>query len=279
MYFCSLAKKGIIHKIFAVSANYHFVCFFRKEYDVTLMVLNIAHRGGAGLAPENTLACFEIGTLYADMVEFDIQPSKDQKLMVFHDRNGIERTTNGKGKVPDLTFEYLRSLDTGGWFNLKFKDERIPTFSEALEKIPKHHLLNIELKYYNPDSNWFEKEIVKTMESHNVERRSVVTARHVENIERIREANQEINCALLQKEREKSDYFNLIMKLGLHTVQIRKSALDESFIKRCHDNQIKVFYFYADEPSEMKKAIELEVDGILTNYPNRLKKVITRDYA
>lgn len=241
------------------------------------MVLNIAHRGGAGLAPENTLSCFEIGTLYADMVEFDVQPSKDLELVVFHDRNGIERTTNGKGKVPDLTFDYLRSLDAGTWFNSKYKDEKIPTFSEALEKIPKQFLLNIELKYYNHNSDWFEKEIVKTMELHNVESRSVVTARHVENIVRIRKANQEISCALLQKEREKSDYFNLIMKLDLNTVQIRKSALDESFIQRCHDNRIKVFYFYADEPSEMKKAIELEVDGILTNYPDRLKNFITRD--
>lgn len=243
------------------------------------MVLNIAHRGGAGLAPENTKACFEIGTLYADMVEFDVQPSKDLELMVFHDRNGIERTTNGKGKVPDLTFDYLRSLDAGTWFNSKYKAEIIPTFSEALDSIPKQFLLNIELKYYNPDSDWFEKEIIETMELHNVERRSVITARHVENIERIKEANQEIKCALLQKEREKSEYFDLIMKLGLHTVQIRKSALDKSFIERCHDNQIKVFYFYADEPSEMKKAIELEVDGILTNYPDRLKNFITRDFT
>ncbi|MFW9882357.1 MAG: glycerophosphodiester phosphodiesterase, partial [Candidatus Thorarchaeota archaeon] len=68
------------------------------------MVYIIAHRGGAGLAPENTLTCFKKGLIYSDMLEFDIQPSQDRYLMVFHDRNGIERTTNGEGRIPNLTF-------------------------------------------------------------------------------------------------------------------------------------------------------------------------------
>ena len=239
------------------------------------MVLNIAHRGGAGLAPENTIACFKKGFLYADMVELDIQPTKDQYLLVFHDRNGIERTTSGRGKVPDLTYDYLRSLDAGSWFSSKYKNEIIPTLSEVLEIVPKNIHLNIELKYYNPDSNWFEREIVRTIDNYKLETRSVITARYVENIKRIQNENQEIRCALLQKEREKTDYFNLVMNLNLDIVQIRKSALDSTFIQKCHDHQIEVFYFYADEEPEMIKAKEIEVDGILTNYPNKLKKVLT----
>jgi glycerophosphoryl diester phosphodiesterase len=240
------------------------------------MVLNIAHRGGAGLAPENTLACFTKGVLYADMVEFDIQPTKDHHLMVFHDRNGIERTTNGKGKVPDLTYKYLKTLDAGEWFSSEFEGEKIPTFSEVLNEIPTNISLNIELKYYNPNSDWFEKTIVRTIEENDVQKRAVITARYLENIIRLQKLNPEINCALLQKEREKSEYFKLLVDLDLHTAQIRKSALDESFIQMCHDNQIKVFYFYADEPLEMKKAMEIGVDGILTNYPDRLKEVLTK---
>lgn len=241
------------------------------------MVINIAHRGGAGLAPENTITCFKKGFLYADMIEFDIQPTKDQYLMVLHDRNGIERTTSGRGKVPDLTYEYLQSLDAGSWFSSKYNNEIIPTLSEVLEIVPKNILLNIELKYYNPDSTWFERKIVRTIEKYKLETKSVVTARHVENIKRIQNENQEIRCALLQKEREKADYFNLVMDLNLDTVQIRKSALDSTFIQKCHDHQIEVFYFYADEEPEMIRAKEIEVDGILTNYPNKLKEVLTKE--
>jgi glycerophosphoryl diester phosphodiesterase len=228
------------------------------------MVLNIAHRGGAGLAPENTIACFKKGFLYADMVEFDIQPTKDRYLMVFHDRNGIERTTNGRGKIPDLIYNYLRSLDAGSWFSSRYKNEIIPTLSEVLEVVPENILLNIELKYYNPDSTWLEREIVRTIEKYKLVTRSVITARHVQ-------------CALLQKERERSDYFNLVLDLNLNTVQIRKSALDSTFIQECHDQQIKVFYFYADDQPEMIKAIKIGVDGILTNYPDRLKEVLTKE--
>ncbi len=241
------------------------------------MVLNIAHRGGAGLAPENTIACFKKGFLYADMIELDIQPTKDQYLMVFHDRNGIERTTNGSGKIPDLNYNYLRSLDTGSWFSSKYENEIIPTFTEVLEIVPKNILLNIELKYYSPDSTWFEKEIVRTIEKYKLETRSVITARHAENIKRIQNENQKIRCALLQKERKKTDYFNLVMNLNLDIVQIRNSALDSTFIQKCHDHQIEVYYFFADEEPEMIRAKEIEVDGILTNYPNKLKKVLTKE--
>lgn len=242
------------------------------------MVLNIAHRGGAGLAPENTLSCFEKGVMFADMLEFDIQPSSDKYLMVFHDRQGIERTTNGTGTVPDLTFDYLKSLDAGSWFHPDFKDEIIPTLSEVLEKTTSTNIqYNIELKYYDPDSNWFEQEIMNTIKGFKIEERTVITARHVENLVRLKKIDPTIECALLQKEREKNDYLDLLLDLDLKTAQIRRSALDISFIEKCHNNGIRVFFFFADEPSDMKNALKLNVDGILTNYPDRLRKIITRE--
>ena len=242
------------------------------------MVLNIAHRGGAGLAPENTFSCFKQGILYADMLEFDIQPSKDLQLMVFHDRQGIERTTSGEGKVPDLTFNYLRSLDAGSWFHPDFKGETIPTLSEVLEKtISTNIQYNIELKYYDTESNWFEKDILNTIKRFQIEDRTVITARHVENVVRLQELDQNVDCALLQKERDQSEYLDLLRKLKLKTAQIRPSALNLSFIKECHHNDIRVFFFFADEPQDMRHAIELGVDGILTNYPDRLSQVLTKE--
>ncbi len=80
---------------------------------------------------------------------------------------------------------------------------------------------------------------------------------------------------MLQKEREKDEYLELLMDLELKTAQIRRSALDSSFIKKCQDSEIRVFFFYADEPADMKQAIKLGVDGILTNYPDRLRQVLT----
>jgi glycerophosphoryl diester phosphodiesterase len=244
------------------------------------LVLNIAHRGGAGLAPENTLSCFEQGILYADMLEFDIQPSKDKHLMVFHDRQGIERTTNGKGKIPNLSFNYLRSLDAGIWFDKKYLNEKIPTLDDVLNHTDtKKTQFNIELKYYDHESDWFEKAIVKSVKRFNIEKRTVITARYPENIIRVKEADPKIDCALLQKERTKFEYLDLLFELDLKTAQIRESALDASFISRCHEKRIRVFFFYADEPIKMKYAVKLGVDGILTNYPNILQEILTKEIA
>jgi glycerophosphoryl diester phosphodiesterase len=242
------------------------------------MVLNIAHRGGAGLAPENTITCFKKGIKFADMLELDVQPSSDKHLMVFHDRQGIERTTNGKGKVPDLTFEYLSSLDAGSWFHRNYKNERIPSLSEVLRISSSENILyNIELKYYDPKNDWFENKIVKTLKKFNIEKRTVITARYPENIVRIQNLETNIDCALLQKERTKSEYLKLLLELNCKTAQIRSSALDQDFISKCHDKNIRVFFFYADDHSTMRKATGLSVDGILTNYPDRLKEFLTMD--
>ncbi|MFX0123786.1 MAG: glycerophosphodiester phosphodiesterase [Candidatus Hodarchaeota archaeon] len=242
------------------------------------MVLNIAHRGGAGLAPENTLTCFKQGLIFADMIEFDIQPTKDSQLVVYHDRHGIERTTNGKGRVPNLTFEYIRSLDAGSWFDPKYRGEKIPTFSEVLEETSTTTIqYNIELKYYDPETDWFENEIINSIKKYKIEDRTVITARYVENILRLQEIDPKIDYVLLQKERPPNEYFKLISKLNLKTAQIRPSALESSFLNRCQKDDIRVFYFYADEPAEMKRVIELGVDGLLTNYPDRLQQVLTKE--
>jgi len=238
------------------------------------MVLNIAHRGGAGLAPENTIACFKQGILYAEMIEFDVQPTIDRRLMVFHDRENIERTTDGHGRISELNFEYLRSLDAGSWFNSQFQGEKIPTLSEVLTFLPSNMLINLELKFYDPASDWFEQSVVKTIQHYDIDHRAVITARYPENITRLQILDSSLKCSLLQKERDKKNYFKLLIELGLHTAQIRKSALTHQFIQDCHMNDIQVFYFYADEPIHMRQAIDIGVDGILTNYPDRLRVLL-----
>lgn len=211
------------------------------------------------------------------MIEFDIQPSKDGQLMVFHDRQGIERTTNGQGRVPELPFSYLRSLDAGSWFNIRFQGEQIPTLAEVLSNIPSSTQLNIELKFFDKKTDWFESEIVNIIHKFKISHRSVITARHIENITRLQSLDSSIDCALLQKERDKDTYYEIISNLQLHTAQIRQSALDPKFIQKCHDQGIRIFYFYADEPVQMKEVIDLGIDGLLTNYPDCLKNVLERE--
>ena len=109
-------------------------------------VLVVAHRGFSGAAPENTLAAFrkaiEAGS---DMIELDIQLSKDGKIVVIHDET-LERTTDGQGRVADRTFPEIRKLDAGSWFGSQFSGEKIPTLQEVLELAKGKVLVNIEIK-------------------------------------------------------------------------------------------------------------------------------------
>ena len=109
-------------------------------------VSNVAHRGATAYAPENTIAAFDLAVdMKADYIEIDVQRSKDGELVLIHDTT-VDRTTDGTGKVGDLTFKQLRSLDAGSWKGEQFTGEPIPTFEEVLDLYRGKVGILIELK-------------------------------------------------------------------------------------------------------------------------------------
>ena len=104
-----------------------------------------AHRGDTKNAPENTIPAIESAVRKgAHQIEIDVKLSKDGKLVIMHDWT-VDRTTNGTGKVPDLTFNELRKLDAGSWFSPEFKGTKIPTLEEVLDVIPGGILVNVHV--------------------------------------------------------------------------------------------------------------------------------------
>src|SRR3954447_10415450 len=92
----------------------------------------IAHRGSMSDRPENTLASLKRAiVIKAHASEVDVRTTKDGALVCMHDAD-VSRTTDGKGKVSELTLEEIRKLDAGSWFDKRFKGERVPTLREAL---------------------------------------------------------------------------------------------------------------------------------------------------
>lgn len=107
----------------------------------------IAHRGASAYAPENTLSAFtkalQLGIRW---IEFDVMLTADEKAMIFHD-DLLDRTTNGVGEFEQYSYDYLRSLDAGAWFDAKFSGECIPSLKHTLEFLKNTKLAaNIELK-------------------------------------------------------------------------------------------------------------------------------------
>ncbi|WNS80878.1 glycerophosphodiester phosphodiesterase family protein [Domibacillus sp. DTU_2020_1001157_1_SI_ALB_TIR_016] len=106
-----------------------------------------AHRGIPSLAPENTMAGYRMAyELGADLIETDVQKTKDGEIVIMHDYT-VDRTTNGTGNVKDLTLKELQSLDAGSYFSSQFVGERVPAFREFLQEFKgKNVILLVELK-------------------------------------------------------------------------------------------------------------------------------------
>ncbi len=107
----------------------------------------VAHRGGGSLAPENTLAAFEIGArLGFKLAECDVKLSADDELFLLHD-DTVDRTSNGHGAAADLSYQTIAALDAGSWFDGKFAGERMPTLTDLAETLERLQMrVNIEIK-------------------------------------------------------------------------------------------------------------------------------------
>lgn len=117
-------------------------------------ILNVAHRGASGYAPEHTLTSYELGEkMKGDYIEVDLQMTKDGQLIAMHDET-LDRTTNGTGLVKDYTLDEIKKLDAGSWFNEKYPDYakeeyaglKVPTLEEVIQKFGKDARYYIETK-------------------------------------------------------------------------------------------------------------------------------------
>jgi glycerophosphoryl diester phosphodiesterase len=207
------------------------------------------------------------------MIEFDIQLSADRHIVVIHDKT-VDRTTNGTGRVAEKSFAELRQLDAGAWFAPNFAGTRIPTLREVLSTISDSIQLNIELKHFDLESNFFEQDVAAIVTEFDLLHRAIFAARHPKSITRLKELIPGIDCVLLQKERTEDEYVEALLRLNLKVAQIRRRSMNQAFINRLHEHKILINLFYADEAEEMRNFISMGIDGILTNYPDRLRKVI-----
>lgn len=145
-------------------------------------VLVAAHRGNSKYFPENTMSAFKSAlTLDIDMIETDVHMTKDGELVIIHDHT-VDRTTNGKGEIRNMTFEEIKRLDAGSWKGTQFENERVPSFREFLELVAdkKDMMFNIELKDYPYMWGDFAYEscdkIIAMMEEYGIAERSVINS-------------------------------------------------------------------------------------------------------
>jgi len=236
------------------------------------MVHIFAHRGSSGTHPENTPAAFtEALRIGVDGIEFDVHLSKDQELIIMHDER-VDRTTDGTGAIIDLTLKELKELSAGASFHEQFADERIPTLTETLDLITGDVMLNIHVKAYDYSREALTQKVVQELTERQLWQRAFI-ASDAETIKLAKSLNPSAVLCNLTRQGSPVEYVEFSAELGCQIIQPSHTITTPELVEAAHERGIRANVFYADEVEEMKKLIKLGVDGILTNFPARLKRV------
>ncbi|WP_299433972.1 glycerophosphodiester phosphodiesterase family protein [uncultured Maribacter sp.] len=224
--------------------------------------LVIGHRGAMGHETENTIASIQKALdLGVDMIEIDVFKIKSGEIVVFHD-DTLERLTNGKGKIEEYTFEELSKFVVTG-------NHKIPLLTDILDAIDAQVPLNIELKGANTakEVNTIVLEYVKDKdwELNNF----IISSFNWEELRIMRDTNTNIRIAVLTEENP-VDAIPMAKKLHAEAINPNFKMLSLEIANTIRDAGFKIYTWTVNEPNEINGAKRWAVDGIITNFPERV---------
>jgi len=226
------------------------------------MILKIGHRGAMGYAPENTLKSFRKALeLNVDAVELDVYVCKSGELVVIHD-DKIDRTTNGKGYVIEKTLAELKSLDAG-------EGENVPLLSEVLDVIDRQIKVNIELKGAGTAKPVYEliEEYVKN-KSWKYDDFMISSFNHYE-LKVFKELNPHIEIGALITGIP-IGLAEFAGKVNADSVNLSIEFINQDFVDDAHKRGLNVYVWTVNDFDDIERMKELNVDGIFSNFPDRL---------
>jgi glycerophosphoryl diester phosphodiesterase len=201
------------------------------------------------------------------MCELDVQFTRDSALIVLHDET-VDRTTDGVGTVTDLTLEEIQRLDAGAKFGEAFRGQRIPTLEQVMKALSGKLGLNIEIK-----QGAVEWQVCELIRSYDAVGNSIVSSFDWNALEKVHARDPEIRIGLLA-EKNSEALIAGASALGAYSVNPRFDLADARFCEDAHSRGLKVLVWTVDAPEAMRILIANGVDGIITNYPARLRDVI-----
>jgi len=244
--------------------------------------LVVAHRGASAYAPENTIAAFELAIeLGADALELDLRQTKDSVLVVLHDSN-VDRTTNGKGSVNNFTFSQLQKLDAGSWFDQKFTDQKIPSLQEVIDLLDDSTLIIIELKEGNETYPGIEERLVELVKQNKIEAQTILKSFDPNVLERLRTIEPDIALLYVYTLRipwlgmiiDRGVTFDTVYDLDVEYLQPHRFFLSKSFVNDAQAKGFKIISWGVNSTEAINESLEYGVDGIETDYPDKVQKLI-----
>lgn len=231
--------------------------------------LILCHRGARNYAPENTLAAFKTALeLGADGFELDTQLTSDGHVVVYHDKI-VDRTTNGHGKVIQLSLAELRELDAGSFFSEKFRGERIPTLEEVFETIGKRAIVNIELKNFStPFDNLVEK-VCELVRRHGMQKNVIFSSFLPWNLKKAERLMPEAPRGLIAI-KGKWGVWGRSFGFAFGNYDALHPNLEDvtaQQVQRVHKLKRRINVWTVNREEDMRRLFDWGVDGILTDDP------------
>lgn len=229
--------------------------------------LILGHRGARADAPENTVASFCLAMeMGADGVELDVFLSADGVPVVIHDQT-LDRTTNGVGKVGDMSFANLQQLAIKTNASV-YQDERIPSLDDVMMNLPDHAWLNVELKEsgrYSEEE--FVARILQILAPHRHRLTLIISAFNGRLLKKFRAASSDYLIALLLSPRDKywPDSLNYIDDINPDALHIPPSMLDPLLLYLIRRAQLRVLLWTINDKKEAHRFIAMGVNGVFTD--------------
>jgi glycerophosphoryl diester phosphodiesterase len=252
--------------------------------------LVFAHQGGENLRPSNTMLAFQHAVdLGADVLDTDLHMTGDGALVLMHDET-VDRTTDGAGAIRDLTLAQLKQLDAGYRFSTdggrtfpyRGQASRVPTLEELFQAFPDKRF-GVEIKQTPPE---VAVPFCALIRRYNMQERVLVSSFRQANMDAFRQECPEVATSGTEDEIR---LFFILSTLGLsaayspsyQSLQVPEYSgsihvLTPRFIAAAHSRGLAVQPWTIDEEADLRRILSLGVDGINTNYPDRLLALIKR---
>ena len=229
--------------------------------------LNIGHRGAKGHIAENTLPsiskAIELGV---DGIEIDIFVCKSGELVVFHDKK-LDRLTNSHGYIESLEYDSIRKISVLGEY-------KIPTLNEVLELIDGKVFLNIELKGSGTAEPTHKLLTPLLKQKKWRPDQFIISSFDWEELEIFYKLNKKVPIAILTGA-DPLDAITIAKKLNALAINPSFRALNIKNVKKIQEAGYKVFPYTINEPTDIQKILTLEVDGIITDFPERVRQILS----
>lgn len=232
----------------------------------------IGHRGALGHAPENTLAGFRRAAMFGlRWVEFDVALTRDNEPVLMHDET-VDRTTNGKGKLAEMTLGELRTLDAGAWRSDEFTGERVPTLAKAFETLQELGLgANIEIKPTRGREAETGALVARQVAAAWPESlpKLLLSSFKLESLAAARDAAPAVARGYLLN-RLTRNWQNEAAALGCVSVHCNQRTLNRPSAAEVRQAGYRLLSYTVNEASRARLLFDWGVEAVFTDYPDRL---------